>query len=83
MTLENTLLERLSEWQPPAGRRELHVAAGGWSTTISADRSDALGCLLWELHLQRDGTDEVDLQKWATAAAFPRSTRVPHYALRS
>jgi hypothetical protein len=69
MTLENTLLEKLSEWQPSPGRHELHVADGGWSATVTADRSDALGCLLWELRLQRDGTAEIDVQKWAVAAA--------------
>ena len=69
MTLENTLLERLSEWQPAAGRQDLHVAEGGWGATVTADRSDALGCLVWELNLRRDGTAEVDVQKWAAAAA--------------
>jgi len=69
MTLENTLLERLSEWQPPPGRRELHVASGGWSANVTADRSDALGCLLWELKMQSDGTAEIDVPKWAAAAA--------------
>src|SRR5579862_2291744 len=69
MTLENTLLEKLSEWQPQPGRHELHVADGGWRATVTADRSDALGCLLWELRLQREGTAEIDVQKWAVAAA--------------
>jgi len=69
MTLENTLLEKLSEWQPAAGRQELYVPVEGWNTTIAADRSDVLGCLLWELSVRRDGTDGVDLQKWATSVA--------------
>jgi hypothetical protein len=69
MTLENMLLQKLSEWQPSPGRQELHVAANGWRATVTVDRSDALGCLLWELKLQREGTADVDVQKWAVAAA--------------
>jgi hypothetical protein len=69
MTLENTLLERLSEWQPPPGRQTLHVSAAGWSATLIADRSDALGTLAWDLQLRRDGTAEVDVANWAAAAA--------------
>jgi hypothetical protein len=69
MTLESTLLEKLSEWQPPPARAELHVASAGWHAMVIADRSDALGCLLWELKLQSDGTDEIDVRKWADATA--------------
>jgi hypothetical protein len=69
MTLENTLLERLSEWRPAKGRQELHVAADGWHATVTADRSDVLGSLLWELYLQRDGSAETDVQTWAVNAA--------------
>ena len=69
MTLESTVLEKLSEWQPPPGRAELHVAAAGWHAGVIADRSDALGCLLWELKLQSEGTDEIDVRKWADATA--------------
>jgi hypothetical protein len=66
MTLENTLLERLSEWQPRPGRQELSVTdpAIGWSVTLTADRSDVLGCLLWEVALQR-ATAVADLAGWA------------------
>jgi hypothetical protein len=69
MTLENTLLEKLSEWQPPPGRHESHVSAESWSASVTADRSDALGCLLWELIVQRDGTAEMDVQTWAAKVA--------------
>jgi hypothetical protein len=69
MTLENTLLKKLSEWQPSPGRQELHVAEAGWRATVTVDRSDALGCLLWELKLQREGTSDVDVPNWAVAAA--------------
>jgi len=55
MTLANTLLEKLTEWQPLPGRQTLHAAdaASGWSLQLTADRSDALGCLVWELTLGR------------------------------
>ncbi len=69
MTLENTLLERLSEWQPGAGRQDLHVAAEGWSATVTADRADVLGCLVWELNVRRDGSAGTDVRAWASAAA--------------
>jgi hypothetical protein len=69
MTLENTLLEKLSEWRPGPGRQELHVAGAGWRVTVTADRSDVLGCLLWDLNLQRDGSAKVDVQAWAANAA--------------
>jgi hypothetical protein len=69
MTLENTLVEKLSEWQPPPGRQEFHAAADGWSVTVAADRSDALGCLLWELTLRRQGEANIDVSKWAATAA--------------
>ena len=69
MTLENTLLEKLSEWRPRPGRQDLHVAGEGWHVTVTADRSDVLGCLLWELNLQRDGSGGTDVQTWATNAA--------------
>ena len=69
MTLENTLLEKLSEWRPKPGRQQLHVAGQGWHVTVTADRSDVLGCLLWELNLQRDGSARADVQAWASRAA--------------
>jgi hypothetical protein len=52
MTLANTLLAKLSDWRPPA-RGSLTAAAAGWSVTLTADRADGLGCLVWELALQR------------------------------
>jgi hypothetical protein len=70
MTLENTLLEKLSEWQPAPGRQELSVGDpdAGWSVTLTADRSDMLGCLLWELSLHC-GAGVADLAGWAGRAA--------------
>jgi hypothetical protein len=65
MTLENTLREKLSEWKAPAGRQELSIAGGGWTATVAIDRNDAVGCLLWELTLRRDGTAGTDVSNWA------------------
>jgi hypothetical protein len=55
MTLENTLLAKLAEWHPPAGRRTLTVPdeAAAWAASVTADRCDALGCLVWELAVRR------------------------------
>jgi hypothetical protein len=70
MTLENMLLEKLSEWKPRPGRQELHVGdpATGWSVTLTADRSDVLGCLLWEVTLGH-ATAVADLAGWANGVA--------------
>src|SRR6266540_2468632 len=72
MTLENTLLEKLSEWRPPQGRQTLNVPGGGaWAVALTADRSDVLGCLVWELALQRTAPapSGATLQGWAERIA--------------
>jgi hypothetical protein len=69
MILENTLLERLSEWRPGPGQQELHLTADGWHVAIKANRSDELGCLLWDLNLQREGTADTDVQTWSANCA--------------
>jgi hypothetical protein len=72
MTLENTLLARLTEWRPPPGRESLTVTdpASGWSATVSADRQDALSCLVWELAVRRGASAEGgDLRSWAERLA--------------
>ncbi len=73
MTLENMLLEKLSEWSPPTGRQALtvHDEAAGWSVTVTADRADSLGCLLWEVTLLRTapGPAGETLRSWADRAA--------------
>src|SRR5262245_37908383 len=73
MTLENTVLGKLAEWRPPAGRQTLTVTdpASGWTALVTADRSDVVGCLAWEVSLRRaaaDGGPE-DLAGWAAGAA--------------
>jgi hypothetical protein len=69
MTLENTVLEKLAEWHPPAGRHTLTVPdqGAGWSVAVTADRSDVLGCLVWELAVRRTGPAAADqtLRGWA------------------
>ena len=54
MILDETVLQRLAEWQPPGGRQTLNLpTAAGWSLALTADRHDELGSRVWELTLQR------------------------------
>ena len=73
MTLENTVLEKLAEWHPPAGRHTLTVPGEGtgWSLAVTADRSDVLGCLVWELDMRRTGEapSGENLRGWADRIA--------------
>lgn len=71
MTLNDTILQRLVEWRPGAGRHTLAVAdeAAGWSVAATADRNDELGCLLWEATLRRTSAKGPEsLQAWADQA---------------
>lgn len=77
MTLENTLLQKLSDWHPAGdGRHTLAVTdeAAGWNVAVTADRQDQVGCVVWELALRRaavaPATDAaVALRAWAERAA--------------
>ena len=76
MTLENTLLEKLSEWRPAGeGRHTLAVldADAGWNVALTADRQDQIACVVWELTLTRMNavttTDPAALKAWAERAA--------------
>jgi hypothetical protein len=73
MTLENTLLAKLAEWHPPAGRRTLTVPdeSAGWAVSVTADRSDVLGCLVWELAVRRTAAAPAaeTLRSWADRIA--------------
>lgn len=72
MTLENTVQQKVSEWRPPGGRQSLTVRdePSGWSVTLTADRCDELGCLLWELRLHRQsGAEGQTLGAWADGIA--------------
>ncbi len=72
MTLSETLLPRLSEWQPTgAGRHSTTFAVAGWSVHLAADRADSLSCLVWELSLARTepAPAGLTLKDWAAAVA--------------
>jgi hypothetical protein len=69
MTLENTVREKLSEWRPEAGRQELTVSADNASLTLSADRREELGCLVWEAALRRTAPAKETLRAWADRIA--------------
>jgi hypothetical protein len=74
MTLENTLLQKLSEWRPAAGRQQLTVpdAATGWAVLLTADRNDVLGCLVWDLTVRRNSAPAAraeDVRAWAERLA--------------
>ena len=73
MTLEETLLRKLSEWHPPAGRQTLTVpdAAAGWAVAVSADRADVLGSLVWEAAVRRSAPapQGETLTRWADRVA--------------
>jgi hypothetical protein len=75
MTLNETLLAKLAEWRPGAGRKTLNVPdeGAGWAVSLTADRADELGCLTWELTLRRGaplpGGDAQALRAWADRAA--------------
>jgi hypothetical protein len=69
MTLASTLLEKLNEWRPPE-RASLTASDARWSVTLTADRADVLGCLVWELAVRRTGaTPGGDLKAWAERVA--------------
>jgi hypothetical protein len=61
MTIAETLLPRLNEWESSGPGRQhwsQALADTGWSAHLSADRVDTLGCLLWEATLVRTGSSE-------------------------
>src|SRR5438105_5392169 len=74
MTLDDTLRQKLADWRPPGGRSDLTVpdAGSGWTATVTADRCDELGCLVWEMTLRRGPAAVargLDLTTWAHGAA--------------
>lgn len=74
MTLTESLLPKLSEWRPAGdGRHSLAVAApeAGWTANLTADRTDSLSCLVWELTLSRTGEAPNGLtpKTWAEGVA--------------
>jgi hypothetical protein len=76
MTLAKTALQKLSNWKHPGDQRRTLVVAeeqSRWNLTVSADRCDELGCLVWELAFQRNAgpaaADAVGLRAWADRVA--------------
>ncbi len=75
MTLNETLLARLAEWRPGRGRQTLNVpdSGAGWAVSLTADRADELGCLVWEMTLRRSeplpGGDAAALRAWGDRIA--------------
>lgn len=73
MTLNETLLAKLAEWRPGRGRQTLNIADAGWTVSLTADRADELGCLVWEMTLRRSeplpGGDAAALRAWGDRVA--------------
>src|SRR4051812_31912745 len=54
MTLENTLLQKLSRWRFPEGARQtLNAEDAGWAVAVDAECADTVGCRVWEVGLSR------------------------------
>jgi hypothetical protein len=74
MTLAETLLPKLSEWRPTGPGRHSWGKAfpeHGWAVSLAADRAETLGCLAWELTVQRSAepAPRVELRPWADRVA--------------
>ena len=67
-----TAMQNLADWQAPGEeRRSLRIAPEGqnWSATITADRCDAVGCLVWEIALDTTKPASCSLEEWAANIA--------------
>jgi hypothetical protein len=76
MTLNDIVLQKLSEWRSTGEGRQVLVVPGerdGCFVSVTADRQDALSCALWELTLQRPAAapdaSDVGLEAWAEQVA--------------
>jgi hypothetical protein len=72
MTLRKAVQQKIAEWQPAAGQRQSLVIAdegSGWTITLTVDRKDDVGCLIWELTLRRGKGTEAALDSWAKEVA--------------
>jgi hypothetical protein len=70
MILDEILCKKLADWRPPEGRHDLTVSEDelGWAVTLTAERCDELGCLVWELHVNRSTgapRRSLNLSSWA------------------
>src|SRR5437016_3170725 len=76
MTLDEIVLQKLTEWRPPSNDRHTLTVPdehSGWTVTVTVDRHDDLGCALWEMTLGRtrepaEGSVAA-LEAWAHRAA--------------
>jgi hypothetical protein len=74
MTLAENLLPKLSEWRQSGDGRHSWAGAfpaAGWSVRLTADKTDTLSCLVWELTLSRtaDAQPGLTLPTWAAQVA--------------
>jgi hypothetical protein len=71
MTLEETLLAKLAEWHPPAGRQTLTVSdqEAGWTVLVTANRRETLGSLVWEAAIHRTPPAGETMRSWADRIA--------------
>lgn len=72
MNLGEKLLLRLADWRPAAGRQTLTIPddGPGWALSLTVDRAEQLGCLVWELAVRRSaGALDEPLQAWGERIA--------------
>ena len=73
MTLNETLLRKLSEWRPAGSGRHILATtheASGWNASVSSERCDSMGCLVWEFAVNRkSAATGSTLSGWAERAA--------------
>jgi hypothetical protein len=65
MTLANTLRQQLND--PATG--SFHVAFGGWTVTLVAEKRESMSCALKELTLNNNATIAEALPAWAARVA--------------
>jgi hypothetical protein len=71
MNRNEAVLGKLANWRPPEGRQSLTIPdeAGDWATTLTVDRADQVGCLVWELAVRKSTPVALPLDKWARVVA--------------
>jgi hypothetical protein len=71
MTLSETVLAKVADWQPGEGRQTLAVTdeASGWTAAITTDRRDKVGCVLSEVALKAGTAAPTSLESWAKTIA--------------
>jgi hypothetical protein len=70
MKLSEKLLNKLAE-DAPQGRHLVSVSdegAKGWTATLTVDRADSVGCVIWELALQSRAAKTWDVKALTTRA---------------